>query len=64
MRTSERKKLLEVKYLARDSVTIIHDSVEHIILEKSPWWEAPVLVVGGVTVGVVLGAFAAIITKH
>ncbi|HYM21445.1 MAG TPA: hypothetical protein VEW28_10650 [Candidatus Kapabacteria bacterium] len=64
MRTSERKSIVKVKYLARDSVTLIRDSVEIAAIERRPWWEEPVLVVGGVSVGFVLGAVAVLFAKH
>jgi hypothetical protein len=57
-----RREHVLVKYMARDSLITIHDSVTQIIKPEQGWWHDPVLVVGGVTVGAVLGVLISLIT--
>jgi hypothetical protein len=48
--------------MARDSLVIIRDSVKEIGVRESLWWHEPVLVIGGVTVGAVLGVLISLFT--
>ncbi len=54
IKESERRRKELIRFLARDSIITVHDSVREIRTEPLPFWHDPLLFAGGFTVGAVI----------